>query len=334
MIPPRHPTFSVIIETENLAVEDSEALLTALDSLAAQTLPLDRADDVVLVNSGHIPGSVKTAIRDRYPRMRIYKLDSGRSYYEAKQDPVASTTGDILVFADCDCRYAPEWLESMLAPYTDPSINAEVVTGETSVRITGLQSCFMALAWCFPPHSGSSEPYRTSGYAANNVSFKRTLLERMPLPVHLRLYRGNCSLHARQLGDAGITIWKSPGARACHPTMRPSHAPARFFMWGHHEARVCIEKHRGAAGLTSRISGTIRDIAIIVARRVAMPFLRWPRLVRRHPATLLYTPILLPCIVVADVLFLLGLVATLAYPPISLLGLAKSLETLEHRANG
>ena len=330
----RHPTFSVIIETENLAVEDADALLGALDSLAAQTLPLERADDVVLVNSGRVPARVEADIRTRLPGMRIHALAPGHTYYEAKQDPVASTTGDVVVFADCDCRYAPGWLESMLAPYADPALNAEVVAGETSVRPSGFQSCFIALAWCFPLHSRRDRPYRTTGYAANNVSFRRDLLSRLPLPVRLRLYRGNCTLHARQLADDGVVIWRAPGARAFHPTLPASHVPARFFMWGHHEAKICIEKHRGDAGVLSRLAGIVGDLVAVLLRRTAMPFIRWPGLVRRHPFALVYTPLLLGYVAAADLLFLLGIVATVTFPSMSLMSLAKSLEAAEQRSDG
>ena len=329
----RHPSFSVVIESENLAVEDSEALLAALGSLANQTLPIELANELILVNSGRIPADIEAVIRTRYPRLRIENIDGERTYYEAKQDPVALTTGEVVVFCDCDCRYSSGWLEAILAPYMDPNLGAEVVTGETSVFLTGFQSYFVALAWCFPLQSDATRPYRTFGYAANNVSFRRTLLERAPLPVHLRLYRGNCSLHARQLTSNGVSIWKAPAARALHPTLPPSHVPARFFMWGHHEARVCIERHAGRRGTLSRIAATASAIVSILVRRAAMPFIRWPRLLRQRPGSLVYAPFLLGYIAVAQLLFLLGVLATVTYPSMSLLGLARSLEAAEHHAD-
>jgi hypothetical protein len=323
------PSFSIIIESENLAVEESDMLFAALDSLEKQTVPLSSAKEAILVNSGRIPADVESAIRERYPWLRIHTIDADRTYYEAKQDPVALTSGEVIVYCDCDCRYVPGWLASLLSPYADPAINAEAVTGETGVSPDTIYGYFIALTWCFPPFSRRRGPYATAGYAANNVSFSRGLLERMPIPTGLRIYRGNCSLHARNLTDAGVTIWKAPGARALHPTLRLSHLPARFFMWGHHEAKVCQARQTSVAR-SRRAFGALAQIATICLRRLAMPFRRWPALLRRHPASLLTMPVMLVGIFLANVLFIAGAVSTCLRPSMSLQRLAGSLEASEH----
>ena len=323
------PSFSIIIESENLAVEVSDMLFAALDSLEKQTVPLASAREAILVNSGRIPAEVASEIERRYPWLDIHTIDADRTYYEAKQDPVSLTSGDVIVFCDCDCRYVPGWLASLLSPYVDPAINAEAVTGETSVATDSVYGYFIALAWCFPPFTSARGPYATGGYAANNVSFSRGLLERMPIPTGLRIYRGNCSLHARNLMDTGVTIWKAPGARAQHPTLRLSHLPARFFMWGHHEAKVC--QARQTSGRRSRrAAGALAQVATICLRRLAMPFRRWPALLRRHPVSILAVPLMLIGILLGNVLFIAGAVSTCLRPSLSLHRLAGSLEASEH----
>jgi len=333
MMPPLLPSFSIIIESENLAVEDTAVLFSALDTLFNQTVSVRDANEAILVNSGRIPPTVEARIRANYPALLIHTIDAESTYYEAKQNPVALTTGEVIVFCDCDCRYSPEWLESLLRPYVEPLVTADIVTGETSIRLRGLHSYFVALAWCFPLPSGRYSTYRTNGYAANNVSFRRSLLDRDPIPTDLGIYRGNCSLHARQLIEQGVDVWKAPGARALHPTLRPAHVPARFFMWGHHEARVCVAENRGVKNPVLRVVNVLAAMTKIVARRLAMPFVRWPSLLRQRPVSALYIPPLLGYIAIADALFVLGILSTIVYPSMSLLGLAKRLESSEQHSN-
>jgi hypothetical protein len=333
MTRPVLPSFSIIIESENLAVEDSVVLFSALDTLCNQTVSMSDANEAFLVNSGKIPPTVEARIKAEYPSLRIHMIDAESTYYEAKQNTVALTTGEVIVFCDCDCRYSPEWLESLITPYADSLVNAEIVTGETSIELKGFHSYFIALAWCFPMQSHRKLPYQSNGYAANNISFRRTLLDKNPMPTDLQIYRGNCSLHARHLIDQGVDIWKAPRARAFHPTLRPAHAPARFFMWGHHETRVCMAKYRGLKNPILRASNVFVAIARVTARRMAMPFIRWPSLLRQRPASAFYIPPLLCYVAVANILFVLGIVATITYPSMSLLGLAKRLELSEHHSN-
>jgi len=325
------PSFSIIIESENLAVADSAVLFRALDSLFSQTIPVSRANEAILVNSGRIPADVEQEISERYPSLRLHTMDSGTTYYQAKQGPVSLTTGEVIVFCDCDCSYAPAWLESLLRPYVDPQIAADVVTGETSIVLTGFYSYLISLSWCFPPYSNRKSPYRTDGYAANNVSFRRSVLDRTPIPTGLRLYRGNCSLHARELNQQGIDVWKAPGARAGHPTLRFRHLPARYFMWGHHEAKVCLARHRGNPNPWRRAAGILGTTLKIASRRLAMPFIRWPSLLIRRPTSVFYIPPLLCGIAIAYLLFVIGMLTTVVYPPMSLLRWASALEGPEQQ---
>lgn len=324
------PTFSIIIESENLAVEDSAMLLAALASLHNQTVSVGEAEEVILVNSGKIPEDVETTIRQQYPLLRMYTIEEGATYYEAKQNPVALTTGEVIVFCDSDCKYSTEWLESLLAPYSDPDILADVVTGATSVSLDGFHSYFVALNWCFPVQTNHSVPVQTDGYAANNVSFRRNLLSRHPLPTSLRLYRGNCTLHARELLEKGTSIWKAPRAGAIHPALRPTHVPARFFMWGHHEAKICRARYADSGNALIRTVYRTGAMLRTIARRLVMPFVRWPALLRSRPASMLYIPPLLVYIAIADLFFIAGVVATLLIPSMTLLQLGRMLEASEH----
>jgi glycosyltransferase involved in cell wall biosynthesis len=151
------PDFSIVIETENLESAGQRRLLEALDSLAQQTISPKRARQVVLINSGLIEPSVAEAIHARFPWVIIHTAGEPVDYYAAKGLGVALTTGEVIVFFDCDVHYEPRWLESILEIMFADS-NAEVVTGETSLNVSGPYTLAVLLAWAFPP----LEPARPS----------------------------------------------------------------------------------------------------------------------------------------------------------------------------
>ncbi len=60
------PSFSIVIETENLAVTDIAGLEESLDSLAGQQLSPAQAREVIVIESGDVPrGGQAVDWRDR-----------------------------------------------------------------------------------------------------------------------------------------------------------------------------------------------------------------------------------------------------------------------------
>ena len=49
------PSFSVVIETANLSLADLDGLRVTLESLADQSLPIQTALDVLIMDSGDVP---------------------------------------------------------------------------------------------------------------------------------------------------------------------------------------------------------------------------------------------------------------------------------------
>lgn len=325
------PPFSLVLETENLASVNPEMLIDSLSSLASQVIPASQAREVILIDSGDTPSDLLNRILADFPWITMLKVESDTDYYTAKMKGFRHTTGDVVVFCDSDCRYEADWLENILKPFADDDA-VMVVTGESSVTVTGPYSLCIAMTWYFPPFSMKRKPYPTDGYAANNVAFRRSLLTGHPIPTDIGLYRGNCMLHARQLLKSGHTVWKQPGSRAVHPVLKPSHFLMRFLMAGHHEVvarRKLTETERAgrlATLLTDIINGTVA-----MGRRFANPVKRLPLLMKHNGvSTILYLPLALPLIVLAAMVMLAGVLITVIMPELSLLGLAKRLEDTEH----
>ncbi len=245
MLSPGHPTFSILIETENLARADDDELRLCLDSLAAQRVSLETADQVLLLCGSHVPAEVLASYRSRYPWLETLALAPGVEYYEAKTAGLEASSGDIVIFCDSDCAYSVDWLESILDLFANRE-DVAVIAGETVMPDATWLGATMQLCHMFPGRLTDEEPAPTRNYWANNVAFRRQALVRCPLPTDLRLYRGHCTLHARQLRDLEQLIVKHPKAQALHATPNGlSHVVWRFLMKGHDKAHQ-FWMHRGS----------------------------------------------------------------------------------------
>ncbi|KPQ37361.1 MAG: putative glycosyltransferase [Phormidesmis priestleyi Ana] len=269
-------SFSIIIETENLASADLPGLFCSLDALESQTLSPLSAAEVLMVETGDVPPELLDTIRAQYPWVTICRIDAGLEYYQAKMRGIGLTTGEVVVLCDSDCVYNAEWLESMLRPFSPDSADnlasydsvrdrssshdsagndsasdrtviaprphaVQMVAGETSLAITGPYGLAMALSYIFPRYTGCDRPQPTGGYFCNNVAFRRSLLTEFPIPGEMPLYRGNCVIHAKQLLANHQVIWQQPLARALHaPPNGLSHFVSRFFMLGYDA--LCVSR--------------------------------------------------------------------------------------------
>lgn len=319
-------SFSIIIETENLASADLPGLFRSLDALKSQTLSPLQAKEVLLVETGDVPPELLDQIRQHYAWITPRCIDPSLEYYQAKMRGVELTTGEVVVLFDSDCVYNPGWLAAMLTPFACEDV--QMVAGETSMDITGPYEMAMAIAYIFPRYSPepnkpakASELKPTGGYFCNNVVFKRSLLTQLPIPGKLPAYRGNCVIHAHQLAANRHTIWQQPQARALHaPPNGLAHFTARFLMLGYDA--LCIS--RFAADPMAKIDPDrpgpfrpLRDLA--VAGVIWMGQLRTyaQRLVlilREDMRYGLYLPLALPISAAALALYTVGLVVAYVNP--------------------
>jgi len=226
------PSFSLIIETENLANADLGGLGRALDSLASQRPGPEAAEEVLIVDSGDLPAERLAELRRRHGWLQVHRAPPATSYYQAKMLAAEQATGEIIVFCDSDCVYEAGWLGQILAPFRSAGI--DIVAGETRTGGRGLYGAAMGLAYIFPPFSGESELQPSARYFLNNVAFRRSFLLEHPFPTGLGLYRGDCAIHAQRLRRDGHRIWRQPLARASHaPPNGLDHFVWRFLIIGH-----------------------------------------------------------------------------------------------------
>lgn len=229
----RPQTFSVVIEWENAKLSELERARRMLASLAAQTRRLGpsdaRAQDLVVL---HDPGALAPEPIRRlldeamgeppcFSEVKVLPV-VGKAYYELKNHGVTQTDADILIFLDSDVIPDPGWLERLLAPIV--SGESAVVGGNTYVRPESLYTKAFALFWFFPPMSDRDELRPSHHFFANNVAFRRSLLQAHPFPDR-GTFRGQCVGLAAELDRAGIPIHVHEGARVNHP---PPNGPHHF----------------------------------------------------------------------------------------------------------
>ena len=209
------PSFSIVVETENLALTDIAGLEESLDSLAVQQPSPSQANEVIVIESGDVPAALRDRLTNKYPWVRFVLSESDLSYVGAKVEGARRATGEIVLYADSDCVYEPGWIRSMLAPFAAYR-DLCVLAGETGIRGEGPYALAMALTFFFDGHTGGKDLYQLPLYYFNNAAFRRRFLLENPPPTDETFYRGGIALHIAELCKNGHTIWWQPRARAHH----------------------------------------------------------------------------------------------------------------------
>jgi glycosyltransferase involved in cell wall biosynthesis len=305
------PTYSVIIETANLSLADLDGLRVTLESLANQTLPLQNAREVLLADSGDVPPEVLRSTLETYPWVKPMGLPEGTGYEELKMAGANASTGEVVVFADGDCLYERGWLEALLTPFSDAAIR--IVGGETAIDSAGPYGLGVSIAQSFPARASSSGWYSSDRYHLNNVAFRRSVLQEVPIPSRRPCYRMS-GLHAARLLAAGHTIVRQPAARAIHAAPNGlSHFIWRFLLMGYDGVvvpRLIAEELPRAERSRDQRRRTFDLIRFWAAQA-------WRKLtgeIRRDPSRLLELPLVVPVVAGAVVLQAAGALAGLVAP--------------------
>ena len=115
-------TVSVIATVLN----EGHAIARLLDSLAAQSRP---PDEVVIVDGGSrddtLPILKQYAARGRLP-LRVLSLP-GSNISTGRNAAITAASGEVIASTDAGVRLAHDWLDSLVAPFTDPEVH--VVAG-------------------------------------------------------------------------------------------------------------------------------------------------------------------------------------------------------------
>jgi hypothetical protein len=235
-------TFSISIEWENARFAEIERTRRMLRRLRRELIALPPPPEppqvVVLYDRFTIDGAlVERVVEEEFrpaetpASLRIVASDHLR-YDQQKNLGAAMTTGEIVMFLDCDVVPETGWLHAMLAVFDDPAVG--VVGGETYVELDGFFSRAFALFWLFSLRPEGSGVSRATFFHANGFP---------DLPI----YRGQCTLLGDRIAAAQVGLFRSRDARAAHPY--PA-TPGYFIARALHAGRdwVIVESARAQDG--------------------------------------------------------------------------------------
>jgi glycosyltransferase involved in cell wall biosynthesis len=304
------PSFSIVLETENLANANIQDLAKSLNSLANQDISPKFANEVLLIDTGDTPPDLLQKLCQQYPWIKVHHSQLSISYYKAKMLGAELVTGEIVVYCDSDCIYQTDWLRNILTSFAQGN-NIQLVAGETITRGNGPYGTAMALTYIFPQHSGQQTLTKTAQYFLNNVAFRRGFLLKNPIPTDLPLYRGNCVIHAYKLLKNGETIWQQPNAKANHaPPSGLSHFFWRFLLMGH-------DYFWQKSLLQNSISDSGKSyspLMLSVNSKLKVFWQRFSGMLAENPLHLVYFPLALPIVFASMSLIIIGYMITRVFP--------------------
>jgi hypothetical protein len=301
---PPVPTFSIVIETDNLHLTDLAALRDCLDSFARQGPTLTRAKGVFLIDGGELADETFAELQRDYAWLTVVRVEPKTSYVGLKARGASLSDSDLIIFCDADLRYEASWLDALLAGFAERP-DAQIVAGETTTPIRGPYSLAFALTFNFPRYTGETRLAPSSTYWANNVAMRRALVETMPIPDPAVLYRGQNIVHSLALVKNGVTIWRQPRARAQHIVIAPWAIRERFLTLGRDAVSV--------ARLTRGGSGRAYLAAMAPDRSGGNPLRkiagRLRQVVRENPLHVALLPLAAPIVGVFGIWYLTGKVS-------------------------
>lgn len=128
---------SVIIPTHN----DKAGLGNCLTALDRQTV--DREEyEIIVVNDGPMDDAVQ-AVAEKHQAHFLHQPQRGAGM--ARNLGAEHAKGKLLLFTDADCVPAPDWIEKMTAPFTDPDVIG--ICGIVRTRQRGLTARFIQLEY-------------------------------------------------------------------------------------------------------------------------------------------------------------------------------------------
>jgi hypothetical protein len=235
-------TVSIVIEWENALLSDVGRARQMLSTLGEQVRAYARTHNsrfelLVAYDPGEIDIAVpRSTVEDEldpanWPGEVRYVAAPGLHYFEQKDLGAASTGAEVVVFLDSDVVPDAGWLGYMLDAIDRPDV--QVVGGHTYLAQDKLLDRLFSGFWFFEPNPGQAGVTRAGHFYANNVAFKREVLERHRFGRAVG-YRGQCIELARRLEADGITIWRAADAAVSHPAPDGlRHALIRAVCQGH-----------------------------------------------------------------------------------------------------
>lgn len=119
------PMVSVVVPIYNGEAD----LPDLINCLLSQTYPQERVEYLLVDNNSS--DRTLTLLQEsaaNSPAIRVLSENQIQSSYAARNTGIRAAVGEILAFTDADCHPQPQWLHSLIQPFSDPDVM--IVAGE------------------------------------------------------------------------------------------------------------------------------------------------------------------------------------------------------------
>lgn len=223
------PALSAVVETVNTPPGQYAALDYTLAQLAAQTIPQEKLEIIVVIDPNAHP-TLTRHVAAVFPSARTIEAP-GLHYYAQKNLGARHARAPFVAFMDSDCFPGLTWAESILDAFARHDDKLGAVQGtvwtdsETSFAKAFLVSVFGHL------QAASERP--TPSLAASNCAFRRADITGSPFE-ETRVFHGPDVRMRARLNEQGRYVLLVPGAADRHVFV-PGFKPflKRAVYWGY-----------------------------------------------------------------------------------------------------
>lgn len=272
--PDKRPRISVVICTLNRA----DLLRTALESVAAQDLPSE-AFETIVVDNGSNDGT--RAVAEGFAALSVrYLLEPVLGLCQARNAGWRSARGEFVAYLDDDAIAEPSWLAQILATFEQTLPEPGCVGGRVDPLFEAPRPSWLSdeialsltiVDWPNGPHPITD--LRQEWLVGANLAFPRRVLEQVG-GFHPGLDRAGNSLLSsgdvylqRLILDAGYPCYYQPAARVRHlvPASRLERSwfVRRYYWQGVSDAVMEILHERPSRA--ARLRGALRRAAGLLA---------------------------------------------------------------------
>jgi glycosyltransferase involved in cell wall biosynthesis len=206
------PTVTVILDPYSEYRRPRDAAMPfekTLRALLDQTYPADLTRILLTAVAAEVP-LVEPLVASE-PRVRIVAAPEGSGYYQKKNLGALRADSDIVLLADGDCLYPPEWIAEMVAAFERGGDAVAAVQGTSRFAPGSLAQILNPVYWRAFEREG---PLRQI-YSAHNLGLRRSDLPELlfeDTPLRAGLERELSS----RIRKAGRLIWHNRRVTVLH----------------------------------------------------------------------------------------------------------------------
>jgi glycosyltransferase involved in cell wall biosynthesis len=213
---------------------------STLEALLAQDYAAELTTILLTCTADEVP-LVGQLVADR-PRIRVVGVPKGSGYYQKKNFGMREATSDIVMLADGDCLYPPDWITEMVAAFDRGGEQVVYVQGTSRFAPGPYAHVLSPVYWrAFEPEGPISQVYSAHNMAIRRRDIAAFQFEDTPLRAGLE------RTLSERIRRAGRVIWHTRRAVVQHEgsaslkelrTQALGRGYYRMILWRRHPNRL------------------------------------------------------------------------------------------------